>query len=211
MADRSAWVPGSLLAIGCMLLFGVDRQHEMPLAAPLDSLPATLSRIAGTAVPVDQAEQQVAGMSSYVMRQYDDSVAPFTVYVAYYSHQTQGKTIHSPKNCLPGSGWDALQQSVVSVQTPAGPRRVNRYLLQNGEQRALVFYWYQGRGRVASGEYQVKWDLLRDAALRGRTEEALVRVLVWLTPTTDLERADARARSVTVELIPEVDRVLPAW
>jgi EpsI family protein len=211
MPDRSAWIPGGLLAAGCVLLFGVDRQRAMPLVEPLDSIPNVVEGIVGQPQPVGEDEQRVAGMNSFIMRRYADSSAPFTVYVAYYEQQTQGRTIHSPKNCLPGSGWEALQQTTATVQTREGPRRVNRYLLQRGDERALVLYWYQGRGRVASSEYRVKWDLLRDAALRGRTEEALVRVLVWLNPVTDTEQAARRAQDVAAEIIPAVDRVLPRW
>ena len=29
-------------------------------------------------------------------------------FVSYYERQTQGKTIHSPRNCLPGAGWEVL-------------------------------------------------------------------------------------------------------
>jgi EpsI family protein len=84
---------------------------------------------------------------------------------------------------------------------------VNRYLLQNEGQRALVLYWYQGRGRVAHNEYAVKWDLLRDAALHRRSEEALVRVVV---PVVESEGAAFElARSVASELIPFVQRALP--
>jgi hypothetical protein len=43
--------------------------------------------------------------------------------------------------------------------------------------RAVVYYWYQGRGRVEANEYMVKWDLVRDAVLRRRTDEALVRLV----------------------------------
>jgi EpsI family protein len=128
--------------------------------------------------------------------------------VGYYDSQTQGKTIHSPKNCLPGSGWEALASSEVNIDTPAGPVRVNRYLLQNNEAQALVLYWYQGRGRVESNEYVVKWDLLRDAALRQRSDEALVRVVV---PVTDgEERAFQVAAQAASLLVPAVYGALPS-
>jgi EpsI family protein len=86
---------------------------------------------------------------------------------------------------------------------------VNRYELANGERRALVYYWYQGRGRVAANEYRVKLDLLRDATFRGRTEEALVRVVVPLSAEVTDSAAEAMARQVTAELIPEIGAVLP--
>jgi len=96
----------------------------------------------------------------------------------------------------------------------------NRYLRSNVPSQAVVYYWYQGRGRVAWSEYGVKWDLLRDAAKHGRTEEALVRVMVPLEQATSgtaaelqrrLTRADNIASRVALELLPQVDRVLPRW
>ncbi len=208
--DVIPWIPGTLLSLGALLTLGVSGQRTMPLALPLDSIPAVLAGRVGTPVTLSPAETRVAGMTSYILRSYDGEEAPFTVYVGYYDHQTQGRTIHSPKNCLPGSGWEALQQAEVAVATPLGPQRVNRYMLQNKQTRALVFYWYQGRGRVAANEYRVKWELLRDAALRGRSEEALVRIVVMLNDRTGEAEATRWAERVASELIPSVFRVLPA-
>ena len=84
---------------------------------------------------------------------------------------------------------------------------INQYVLQKGDQRSLVLYWYQGRGRVEASEYKVKWDLLRDAALRRRSEEALVRIVV---PMLDSGDAAARlAAHVADVLVPAVDSALP--
>ncbi|MDH4132074.1 MAG: EpsI family protein [Gemmatimonadota bacterium] len=211
MRDWTAWVPGAILAAGSLLTLGVDRQRDVSLVRSLDSIPLVLAGRPGQAGTISQEQQEAAGMSSYLVRWYDGDVAPFEIYVGYYESQTQGRTIHSPKNCLPGSGWEALNQSETTVETPAGPRIVNRYLLQNKERRALVYYWYQGRGRVASNEYGVKWDLLRDAALHGRTEEALVRIVVHFSGNTDEAGAATWASRAAADLIPAVETALPAW
>ena len=94
-----------------------------------------------------------------------------------------------------------------TVFTAGGPVRVKRYILQNGQQRAPVFYWYQGRGRVEANEYRVKLDLLRDAALRRRSEEALVRIVVPL----DGDEGDAitLAGDVSQIIIPALYDALP--
>ena len=209
MNQWTRWVPALLLGCGCIMTLGVDRQRDMALAEPLDSIPLTLGGRTGRSLEIAEAERKAAGMTSYVFRVYEAGPSPLTVYVGYYDHQTQGKTIHSPKNCLPGSGWESLESAPMAVATPRGPVTVNRYLLQNKEQQALVFYWYQGRGRVASSEYQVKWELLRDAALRGRSEEALVRVVVFLNDQVDEPRAIEQATKVASELVPAVFRSLP--
>jgi hypothetical protein len=88
-------------------------------------------------------------------------------------------------------------------------------VLKNGPATALVYYWYQGRGRVVANEYAVKWNLLRDAAIAGHTEEALVRVVVPVSSTQDgrsegaLAAADSLAADISARLVREVARVIP--
>ena len=148
-------------------------------------------------------------MSSYILRDYGPAAAPlFSIYVGYYDEQRQGKSIHSPKNCLPGDGWEAVEASAVAVPTAAGTVTVNRYRVAKHNYEALVYYWYQGRGRVAYNEFRVKLDLLRDAALHGRTEEALVRIVVPIQGN-DVATADRLARVLVSPLVADMDRVLP--
>ena len=205
------WVPVLVLAAGWLLLLRVHQQSEMDLRAPLGSVPTELAGYRSErelVIPEDQ--QQVAGMDEYVSRIYTrDSTDFFTLYVGYYRAQTQGRAIHSPKNCLPGGGWEPVSAGSVTVNGDAGPVTVNRYVLEKSGERALVYYWYQGRGRVAWNEYAVKWDLLRDKAVHGRSEEALVRIVVpiWAGNET---RADKAAAEIAGELIAPVERALPA-
>jgi EpsI family protein len=208
-----AWTPAALFAVGAVFTVGVDLQRVLPLREPLaDALPAEIAGRVGRDIQISEQEIAVAGVTDYLMRSYrladTTSGDPgFSVYVGYYDSQMQGKTIHSPKNCLPGAGWEALASSQVDIPGPDGPVRVNRYLLQNGEAQALVLYWYQGRGRLESNEYVVKWNLLRDAALRQRSDEALVRVVVAVG--TDVEAAAQVAAQAAAAIIEPVYRALP--
>ena len=214
MRNWQRWAPGGMLAAGCLLLLSVNRQHTMPLARPLAEIPRTILGREALDRTIGEEERRIAGMDDYLLRWYvvpGDSLADFSAYVGYYRRQSQGETIHSPKNCLPGAGWEALEAGSRVVATPSGAVSVNRYLLSNAGERALVYYWYQGRGRVAANEYRVKWDLLRDSALRGRSEEALVRIVVPINERTPVARADSLATAATAELVPAVYTVLPAY
>jgi EpsI family protein len=213
MTTRLRWTPAALLMLGVLLLAGgVKQQQDVPIRLALDeAVPREMAGMVARDIEISEAEQQVAGMSNFVMRAYEPAdggaVGAFSVYVGYYERQYQGKTIHSPKNCLPGGGWEPLVSSRETLSTPVGPAPVNRYLIANGPAKALVLYWYQGRGRVAANEYLVKWDLLRDQALLGRSDEALVRVIVPVTTTED--DAYDRARRIAKDLVVHVDGALP--
>jgi EpsI family protein len=217
----STFGPAIALLGGVLLISGVREQYQVPPAQPMQAIPAVLMGMSGRDQVIDSVERKVAGMSDYVMRYYGDSLQPdFSLYVGYYDRQVQGKTIHSPRNCLPGAGWEIMSASQIPV--PGGtPGTINRVILVNSGVRALVYYWYQGRGRVESSEYRVKWDLLRDAALHGRTEEALVRIVVAIAPGTpgampkaddpQVHAADVIARKAAEEVTPMVAKVLPAF
>lgn len=217
-----SWAPVGVMGVGALFTLGLDLQRPMPLSAPLaGEVPGEIAGYVGQDITLSEGERRVAGMSEYLMRVYEPPAAAaaageaeaaghwFSVYVGYYEQQSQGKTIHSPKNCLPGAGWEVLNSRTGRVESGAGAVTVNRYLLQRGDQRALVLYWYQGRGRVEANEYRVKWDLLRDSALRGRSDEALVRIVVPVVESE--EAAFQRAKEVARDVLPAVDRALPGW
>jgi EpsI family protein len=219
MINFRAYTPAAILLVGYLFVAGARSQKAVPLAAPLDQVLASVDGYQVRDQKIGDEERRVAGMTNYVARQYlRDSLVAFTTLVSYYDRQTRGKSIHSPKNCLPGAGWEVLTGGTAAINSSGSTYVVNRYLLKNGPTRAVVYYWYQGRGRVVASEYAVKWNLLRDAAFSGHTEEALVRVVVPVTAragatneTLDTAIGDASKLGETVasRLIGEVNRVLP--
>jgi EpsI family protein len=212
MRNWHSWIPAGVLALGAVLNTSLvsRRAGTTPLVGDLKTVAVSVLGVTGIDNPVDTAEARVAGFSDYIRREYvtADSTS-FSVYVGYYDEQRQGKTIHSPRNCLPGAGWDPVGKSVVYADSKTyGRIGINRYELVNEDRRAIVFYWYQGRGRVAHNEYRVKYELLRDAAMLGRTEEALVRIVVPVVKN-NVAAADAIAMQIAGGLADDVQRVLP--
>jgi len=214
MRVRHAWTWSAAVVMGVGALFtvGIDTQRALPLRVPLDrAIPMEIEGLEATRLELTAGERRILAATDYLLRNYadpgDTAASGVSLYVGYYDRQTQGKTIHSPKNCLPGAGWTALQSRPETIDTPTGAVMVNRYVVQNGEEQALVLYWYQGRGRVASNEYVVKWELLRDAALLGRSEEALVRIVVNLDGSED-EAFDLASRMAS-RIVPWLSAALP--
>ena len=219
MRSFRPWAPVLVLLVGCALLSKSRMQRALPLAAPLSGVLASVDGYRFTDQTVGDEERRVAGMSNYAARVYwRDSVAAFTTYVGYYERQAQGRTIHSPRNCLPGAGWEVLTPGVRAVNAGGATHELNHYVLKNGKLTAIVYYWYQGRGRVVAGEYQVKWNLLRDAALLGHTEEALVRLIIPVgkgtmfpgaSPENKFAEVNAFGDAIAARMIVDVARALP--
>jgi EpsI family protein len=203
----SRWIPALVFAVGILLILLTGRQQRMPLLKPLSGLPASLFGIVGQDMPISAEEQAIAGMSSFVLRQFIRGDTAFSIYVGYYEAQVQGRSIHSPKNCLPGAGWEPISAGSITLPVSGRQVSVNRYVLGKESAMALVYYWYQGRGRIAWNEYRVKWDLLRDKAVSGRSDEALVRIVVPFTG--NVAAADSLAMRIAAELIPDLDERLP--
>jgi EpsI family protein len=221
MSRMIAFLPAAVLAVGCGFIWQTHSQRAVPLVAPLTTVLPSFDGLKAIDVRIPDEERRVAGMSDYVARVYArDSVMQFSTLVSYYERQSQGKTIHSPRNCLPGAGWEILRGGRRTLVVDGVTREVNQYTLKNGASLAIAYYWYQGRGRIVASEYAVKWNLLRDAAIAGHTEEALVRVVVPVSmdqatalDSVATERAYAKANAlgehVASALMKDVVRVLP--
>jgi len=211
------YLPAAVLTVGCLLLWRSRAQVKMPPAAPLSSIMPEVRGYTTVQQTFSEHERSVARMSDYVARAYRrDSAVVFTTLVSYYDKQLQGISIHSPRNCLPGSGWQILKPGRREIVVDGSTYLVNGYVLKNGSNVAVAYYWYQGRGRVAANEYVVKWNLIRDAAFFGRTEEALVRVIVPVEIANSSSGEDSYRRAygigdqVAARLIHEVNRVMPS-
>ena len=113
------------------------------------------------------------------MRRYVDPAGHSTwLYMGYWQSQRTGADIHSPKNCLPGGGWEPIEATRLRVPLggSAAPITVNRYLIQKDRQLQVVIYWFEAQGTVVAGELDAKIQMVRSAILKNRTDGALVRL-----------------------------------
>ena len=134
----------------------------------------------GTDQVLDDATLKVLRASDYLLRDFRNSDGQVAnLYVGYYATQRSGATYHSPLNCLPGSGWILSQPGKAQIALPDGSSFVaNKYVIQNGDYKSLMIYWYQGRGRNVASEYWGKIYTVFDSVRLRRSDGAMVRVTV---------------------------------
>jgi EpsI family protein len=158
----------------------------------------------------DQETENVLRADDYVSRTYalpDGRSASF--YAGYYATQRTGATYHSPLNCLPGTGWEMKEPASVTI-TPANGApsfEANRYIIENGDDRQLLIYWYQGRGRKVASEYWGKIYTVIDSIRRRRSDGAMVRVMVPVGRSE--EAALAAATDLSAQIVPALSEFVP--
>jgi len=132
------------------------------------------------------------------------------LFVAFFKSQTTGVAPHSPKNCMPGSGWAPVSSGMIDVPLSDGePIEVNRYLVSRGDSRTLVLYWYQTPMRIVASEFAAKFWLVADSMRYRRSDTSLVRVSIPLGENVTSEQAEREAVEFVQSLLPELNRHLP--
>ncbi len=187
------------LGLKCCLLFlmliafvsmeYIDKRVERSVQSKsLASFPMRIGSWSGMRERLSSDVIAGLGFSDHVLANYTDGRAQVNLYVAHYNNQRKGVSPHSPKVCIPGGGWEITKFSRVRLQGIP----VNRVLIQKGNQRQLVYYWFVERGTVVANEYEKKWLLFRDAVLENRTDGALVRIVTSLSSEESMADADIR-------------------
>ena len=157
---------------------------------------------------LDDETLKVLRASDYLLRDFRNPATgqAANFYVGYYASQRTGATYHSPLNCLPGSGWTLSEPGKATIALSDGTSFVaNKYVIQNGEYRSLMIYWYQGRGRNVASEYWGKVYTVLDSVRLRRSDGAMVRV------TVPIGNSEATAEQAAIELAAAASALLPEF
>ena len=182
-AGKYIQILSAALIVQAGLFYATSRAENVPSARPLREFPVAMGPWLMTREGyIDEETAKILAADDTLTRFYGraGALAQPSLFVAYFSTQRNGKAPHSPKNCLPGSGWEPSDVSFLNIEAPGmtQPIEVNRYVVSKGENQSLVLYWYQSRDRVIASEYSAKFWTVADAIRDNRTDTALVRVVV---------------------------------
>ena len=207
MSSHSGWSRsgpwiGTFLLLGATLgasKVAADRKTDF-LAHPLSSIDLQIAGFLGT----DNAQLSEGVLAqlkptSYLGRTYRNQSLSIDLFIAFYDQQRAGESMHSPKHCLPGAGWEIWNYGDASIPVDGRPTKINQYSIQRNGERLVVFYWYQSRQRIIASEYLGKLLLARDALMRNSTAGSIVRIIVPDTPS-----ALQQARVFAADVVPQV-------
>lgn len=180
------------------------RRSPQPLALPLTNIPLVMDGWFG--VPGADLPEEVQGVlkaTSLLSREYHRDRSTVDLFIAFYAEQRAGESMHSPRVCLPGAGWEIGAYG--SEQVPVGSERytINRYVVEKGLERMTVLYWYQSRSSVVASEYLGKVLLIKNTIMDGATAGSIVRLTF-----ADRPGAVQEAVGLASHLIPEVKKCI---
>lgn len=217
---RNRRLPASFVAAAGLLLIlivvvtVIPRPVEIiPDRVAFSEFPMELGRWRGIHQSLDSVYLDQLMMDDYMLADYVDGAGDsMNFYVSWYNSQRKGQAVHTPRACLPGGGWqiqDLAQRTLPGIAVNGQPLRVNRAIIQLGNQREVIYYWFQQRGRVIDNEFAVKWYLFWDALIRHRTDGAMVRLITVLPTSGTEEAADRRLTEFAALIAPHLDRYVP--
>ncbi len=214
LRSKSARILTLVLLLQAGVFYGFSRGENLPFHRPLDQFSIAPSNwVMQQDVQLDKDTLDVLKADDVLSRVYQNKTNGdvASLFVAYFQTQRTGKTPHSPKNCLPGTGWTPTQSGMINIQVPGqvDPVRVNRYVVARGTNQSLVLYWYQARDHVIASEYAAKIFTVTDAIRYNRTDTSLVRVVVGVQDG-NVQAATNTAVSFVKSFFEPLKQYLPA-
>ena len=203
-------VPVFLAGQGLLVYWSAGTEHPPPLPA-LSQFPADFAGWRELREdPIDPDVVNTLKADRLLSRTYKDRAGESAEFlVAWFQSQRAGASQpHSPKVCLPASGWTPESTGELTIATAAGAITVNRYVVASRSERAVILYWYQTSRRATAGEWASKLWLVADAIRDRRTDTALVRIVVDSQPGGD-DRATGTAASFARSVYPLLREELP--
>jgi EpsI family protein len=213
--NKYARVVTALLLLQGIVFYSVAlRAEDTPPVSPLSTFPAGVSGWQlYKDVQVDDETREILKADDILNRIYVNPQlkADAYLFIAFFKTQRYGQAPHSPKNCLPGNGFEPVESGPISISIPgrAEPIEVNRYLTARGDEKSVTLYWYQSRHRVIAGEFSAKFWLIADSIRYHRSDSSLVKVVVPVR-NNDADTATKTAVDFVKAVFQPVSQQLPS-
>jgi len=156
----------------------------------------------------DAQTLEVLKPTDYLYRSYKDRAGNrVSLYLGYHSGGPGSGQIHSPKQCLPGSGWFELSEIKRTIQVAGKELPFVQAVYQNDDQKELFFYFFQVKGQVLTDEYSLKIAEITNSIFHKRRDSAFIRISIPFQE--DLSDATEVGERFLASIYPQIASVLP--
>ncbi|MDY6853887.1 MAG: EpsI family protein [Thermodesulfobacteriota bacterium] len=213
MSWKQTLIASSIMILAMVGLSYLSHRENICPNRPLSTFPRQIGEWVGKEERFDHIVYEKLGVDDSFLCKYSMSDGnQIELYIGFYQSQHEGDLIHSPKNCMPGSGWAINHVSLEEIVIPNNdPGRVEvvKLILEKGAYKQVVIYWFQSRGRFISSEYMQKIYLVIDSIMRHRTDGSFVRLI---GPVIDNNEAKTtkNIKDFAKLIIPKLQEYIPS-
>jgi EpsI family protein len=209
---------GKVLLVSLILLIGGAIGNSLRFAEATPDHPPAFSEIPLELSTYYGEERRFSEESYDVLRADTTTLRLYTtgkgerlwLFVGYFASQKYGSQIHSPRNCLPGSGWKIGRIEPYLLRLSDGTTRdINRLIITDRGTRELMLYWFETRGGAIRSEFGLKWDLMRNSLLLRPTDAAIIRLNTPIADSESIDKATERVILWLEQFYPSIERALP--
>jgi len=213
MKSLRFWTVVLLLTATALVLHTRGDKDYIPPRETLSNMPQTIGDWTSRDEPMDSDTLAVLGEGDFLNRTYtaySNGLQPVGLFIGYFPTQRTGQSIHSPQHCLPGAGWTFESSRYTNLRDIKGKDyQVGEYVINNGESKQFVIYWYQAHGRSIANEYKARLRMVTDAIRTNRTDGALVRVITPVLSSEPISSARDRAVLFASQMAPYLPQFIP--
>jgi EpsI family protein len=211
MSPKHTVTASAIMVITMIFLGYISHTENIHPNKPFSTFPRHIGEWFGTEEYLDREIIAVSGVDDYFLCNYRTSDSPaIQLYIGFYQSQREGDLIHSPKNCMPGAGWNIVQTSLenLEISHPHNAKAI-KLILQKSDQNQIMLYWFQCGGRIISSEYMQKIYMIADSVTRHRTDGAFVRLISNVTDNDETRTLNSLKEFIGV-LMPILYEYIPS-
>lgn len=213
MSLKRTFIAACLMILTMMCLKYLSVAEDIKSNKPFSTFPKVIGEWTGKEDRFEEKVYEVLGVDDSFLGHYRAPDGRYVqLYVGFYQSQKEGELIHSPKNCMPGAGWNIVRTSIEELPpSDMNPRKMKtiRLDLKKGDQRQIMLYWFQSRGRIITSEYMEKVYLVLDSITRHRTDGSFVRLMAPVMDGNEQKTVEA-LKSFTGFLAPILNEYIPS-
>jgi exosortase D (VPLPA-CTERM-specific) len=197
-----------LLAAGALYL-NLHQDLLVPMNKPLDQFPRVVSGWRMTQeYSMTPDIQKVLMATDTLSRSYTTADGKTVdIYIGYHGGGKESGEIHSPKHCLPGSGWQEVSTQSRLLEVSGTKINLVQAVYQKGGNRELFLYWFQVQSKTISDEYSLKIAEITNSILNRRRDASFIRVS--LPYGADEPGAAATGERFIGDFMPVIHEFLP--
>ncbi|CAN2042485.1 EpsI family protein [Candidatus Magnetomoraceae bacterium gMMP-15] len=211
MSLKRTLVASCIMLLTMVVLNYLSHAERIQPNKPFSTFPSQIGKWHGTVEHFDEQIYDKLGVDDSYLAEYKAlDGRQVNLYIGFYQSQREGDLIHSPKNCMPGGGWNIIETGLEELNLPDYNRmKLIKLILQKGPHKQIVFYWFQSRGRIIASEYMQKIYLVIDSIIKQRTDGSFVRLIAPVI-NNDAAAALSSLKEFTKILMPLLYEYIPS-